>query len=351
MLDPITSLVKDDELGTPSHTASLDALRPLVSLCAKARRGPASVVPGRSDTARRPVTWRDGCSDITVSTAAFTFGGGQVTVEITECHLVPGLGAHELRLRIRHRGPSQPDAPEPVMLTGTLSAGNPGRILGPIAPATLAIRNWDVTSDSLVAMVTDDQLVTINALPARDLELQVDLTLVRLRAPADAHPLMTAQARYRVDAATWSARLDQLGAAVALSVRVPTPLVGPDGGSYGLAKIGEHLRDARRHLENHRHRESAASCRLALELLLECEEVPDKPTIAELASGARRSVPEPRRWLLLLRATVELAHLSHHAAGTASDVRWGRTATESLLATTAALVNYYIDPHRTPLPA
>ena len=140
---------------------------------------------------------------------------------------------------------------------------------------------------------------------------------------------MSQQVPIRVPATRWAKQLHNLGAAVALTVVVPTPL--SDGPRRDL---GQHLRNACDAIDHGRCDDAVRHARLALDVLAELDPPPGRKAVAAVAPEQR----SPQlRWAALHHDVQSLASAAHHGDPIAAGFTWTRTDAIAVLAAIAAL--------------
>jgi hypothetical protein len=258
-------------------------------------------------------------------------GPGKLKVRFSsELALVPGLGAHQLRLPLEVDSESL-DENRLVILGGTLWLGGnaPSYLAAWTTEDQVALRTFPITHH-LVASLSDDQLVSIEQhRGAHELSLAID---VRVSMPGiqDAWPTATDQGSVRIAASRWLKQLEGVGAAAAFTIVVPSPLVDGD-----RARMGAHLREARNAINDGRYGGAVASARMALEIAREREPLPGEPSIR---AKPARSLSPAERWAALNHAVFGLASVAHHEDEVTADAVWSRADAVAGVAATAALI-------------
>lgn len=237
-----------------------------------------------------------------------------------------------------------------VLLSGSVYLTQPShRFAGELNTQVADVRAFPTTFDLSVA-VTDEQLAGIEQARGQDdvaLNLKVQVAL--LQPPPGVHATHAQDVQVRVRSSHWVTLLDQLGAQVALIVRVPSPLTdpqlfgSPQGAAGGetipsLTQATRRLRQAREHLRDGRWDDCVGACRLVLDNISALRDVP---------SDARVGAVKPRdrdlelRWAAAFHAVNSIASAAHHDDKTTDDFVWSQPDAEAMLATTAALLRRY----------
>ena len=155
-----------------------------------------------------------------------------------------------------------------------------------------------------------------------DVELQVDLVTTFLGLVASEYPTHDTQFVHRITGRRWLELLDHAGKAIGITVRVPSPLTGADGGRRAnnaaepsLARAIQRLREARLALRDGDISNFIKLCRQVLEntALL------DRPDDAD---PVRKKTPKTRtqreRWSALHHDLFSLASGASHDDAVAS---------------------------------
>lgn len=265
-----------------------------------------------------------------MTTTSFGSVDHPINATFGEAHLRAGLAAHLLTIDVamigRWPGAS---AGVPMLLDGFLSVGPQMKPLAQIGTRVVTLRDYQV-SESIKAIVTDEQLIAIeSARGAGDVELTFDLTTTLLSTPSGVEPSITAQAQYRIPAHRWLEQLDNVGAAVAITIRVPSPLADESAperaelaGEPSMVRAAKRLREARGALRDKNFEGCIKSCRAVLENIeLLVAPVP--------ANQVRSTVPKSRsqeqRWSALHHDLFSLASGANHDDELTATFEWTAT--------------------------
>lgn len=208
------------------------------------------------------------------TTDSLYFGPHSVRVDIHEVSLRPGPGAHELRIQVSLQAPWLPaeSADARAVLTFDVAIDvEAGQQQGPLGHthATYTVHRGP-TNETLTVLLTDDQVLALEARASQDgLRLQVDLDATLFEGQA-APVTATTQMRHHVTRTRWLELIDQAGAAVAITVRVPSPLSDPPGTDHtqaqapSMSQAARRLRQARQALTDGDHEGCVQKCRAVL---------------------------------------------------------------------------------------
>jgi hypothetical protein len=285
------------------------------------------------------------------TTASLGYGDlGSALLTLGDPWIIQGPGKHRLDFPLdtyaswlEHEDEA---AWTPMMLTGEAWADLPAmQWLGGIVPQTLTLRGWRAGGDRLAVELSDQQLLAIEAARDVDDDLRLHLKLqgTLLGISSETYPIRTVDVSASIRAASWTALLDQLGRAVAISLHVPSPLTD-DGSPISLtdnadrasyAQATNRLRQARGQLRDGAYEESVASCRRVLEILGRLKSLPKPREIFDLAADKRS---HEQRWAAMYYCTRSLTNAAHHDDETTADFVWTRADAEAVLATAAGLL-------------
>ncbi|GAB3439017.1 hypothetical protein GCM10027517_11940 [Phycicoccus ginsengisoli] len=279
------------------------------------------------------------------TTDSLYFGPHSVRVEINEVSLRPGPGAHELRIQIFLQAPWLPAEPADARAVLSLDVAidvETAQQQGPLGHthASYSVRQYR-TNETLTVVLTDDQLLALEALASRDgLRLQIDLDATLFEAQT-APTTATTQMRPHITHTRWLELLDQAGAAVAITVRVPSPLSHPPGTNHiqgaqtpSLSQAAQRLRQARLALRDGDHERCVQTCRAVLEHVQALQ----PPTPAKQLNPAPRQRGPHQRWSALFHDAYSLCSAATHEDGNAQTFDWTRADAQAVLALTAALL-------------
>jgi hypothetical protein len=260
-----------------------------------------------------------------------SLGPGKLIVQIDpDFALVSGLGAHQLRMRMKVEGEGLTEN-TPVSLMGTLwlDGVGPGSYLCAwTTEEQVALRSFPV-GNKLVASLTDEQLAAIERQrDGKEIALRIDVNASV--SGVDEWPTGTGQGTLRIATSQWLQQLETVGAAASLTIVVPAPLVEGD-----RQQMGVRLREARDAINDGRFGDAVSAARLALETARTRETLHgDKVT----RSKNPQSLSQEERWSALHHALYNLAHASHHDDPVTAGATWSRADAVAVQAATAALI-------------
>jgi len=269
-----------------------------------------------------------------------------VCVTFGDAFLRPGLATHRLTIDMTVIGTwldaQNPEANASLLVQGYLWVGPQMKPVTQIGARVLTVRGYQV-SESLDLTLTDDQLIALE--PERQdngVELVIDLQTTLLGAPPGVYPTGNSQTSYRIPRHRWLELLDQVGAAVGITVRVPSPLTdaatrdadaAPEAPS--MVRATKRLREARTALRDNDVEGCIKSCRAVLENI--------KQLAAPLpAEPVRKKGPQTRtqeeRWSSLFYDLYSLASAASHDDDLTATFIWTRVDAQAILAATAGLL-------------
>lgn len=267
-------------------------------------------------------------------------------LDIDDLWLRPGLGGHEMRFQIKLQAPWLPDddSHEVLHLQVHIEAGN-GSTPRPLGEALLTchVRRFP-TPEHLRLVISDDQLLGLESIRGQGaIHFQLDATTTLFERDHQ-RPLLTAtQIGHTMMPGRWLELLDQVGAGVAITVRVPSPLtdgtvVAPGSPSASLA--ARRLREARRALLESDYEGCVQTCRSALDNL---KELAPPSSINELKAAAPQSRNQAQRWSALFHDLYSLGSGANHDDDVTRNFAWTRVDAQAALAMTAALLARALD--------
>lgn len=294
----------------------------------------------------RAITW------VVSYTVSFSFSPlGQIHLALGSVHLVPGAGSHRLTLRAKVTGSwlaaDDPAALAQALLTGAVWIDQPSFWVGGFEPEVLTVRGYQV-SEELILSLSDDQLIAMDgARGDGDVVLRLDLQATLLGADPSVYPVNRQQAQFRIPRSMWLELLDRAGAAVAITLRVPSPLADAalalqSGASVddaaSLVQATTRLRQARAELRDHQWEHCVATCRRVLENLDRLVKFPPAGPLFKLAADQRT---QDQRWAAIYYDIKGLASAAHHDDDTTDGFAWSRQDAEAILAATGGLLVLY----------
>lgn len=259
-------------------------------------------------------------------------GPGKLKLQISssDLALVPGLGAHQLRIPIEVEGEGLAEN-SPVSLTGMLwlDGNGPCYLAAWTTEEQVALRTFPVPH-KLVASLTDEQLAAIERhRNGKEIAFRIDVNASISGVP-NAWPTGTVQGTQRIPTSRWLQQLESVGAAASLTIVVPAPLAEGD-----RSQMGFRMREARAAIDDGRYEDAVASARMALETARRREELVPEKSYKETAPKLR-SVHE--RWSALHHAVWGLACVAPHDDPVTVGATWTRADAFAVVATTAALI-------------
>lgn len=226
-----------------------------------------------------------------------------------------------------------------LLLEGQIWLGDGLKPVAALTPQVLTLRGFPCSGEQVAICLTDDQLVALElARRSDDLRFRVDLQVTVLGQPSSVHPSQTTQVGYRIAARRWLELLDQAGAEVGITVRVPSPLTDSaawDGDSLSedapsLTQAAKRLRQARRELRDGSAEHCVATCRKALENLRRLRPLPPPAEVFKIKPEHRTQ----ERWAALFYDLVSLTSAAHHDDAVTDGFAWSRADAEAVLAST-----------------
>lgn len=235
-----------------------------------------------------------------------------------------------------------PGSTAPVIMEGFMWSGPGMAPVAPIGARVVTLCDFPVPAP-LEVTLTDDQLIAFEC--ARldgDVELTLDLSVTVLAAPGGMEPTVTSQTRYRIPSEQWLKQLDNVGAAVGITIRVPSPLTdasnpqrSESAEAPSMSRAAKRLREARAALRDGNFEGCITSCRFVLENIALLE----KPLPVE---EVRHAVPKLRtqqqRWSAMFHDLYSLASGASHDDELTATFEWTRADAEAILAATAGLL-------------
>lgn len=216
--------------------------------------------------------------------------------------LIPGLGAHRLRIPVLVEPITLPAGITVLQLSGELQAEHPAPMwLGDVIPVSLLEGRSRPTD--LVCSLSDQQILALEqARGDQELQIRMNLTGVLPQGPSE-YPFAHDQEAIRVPTSRWGEQLEGLGRAVSVTIAVPLP---PDGAH--LADASNYLREAKLLITDGKYEPAVVKIRLALERMRDLKHWPAKPP---------KDQPDPTKWSQDVRWGVILTGLWSQACGAA----------------------------------
>jgi hypothetical protein len=287
-------------------------------------------------------------TDAVATTTSLQFlPGHTVFIELENVFLQPGLAVHALTLRTKVQGRWLEETGKDnesyalMSISGRLTVGQSMKPLAELAARVITLRGWPVGHD-LVVLLTDDQLLAIEA--SRGVG-NVELVLNVEAALLDVEPRLplsqSQQVRYDVPGSRWLELLDQVGSAVAITVRVPSPLsdAAPERREATVdaskSAAAGRLRQARIALRDGDYEKCVTSCRLVLDNLNAL--LPPTPAHV-LVKVKPRERDQHQRWSSIFHDLYSLASGAQHDDEVTKSFTWSRTDAQAILATVAGLL-------------
>ena len=257
--------------------------------------------------------------------------------------LRPGLASHLLTVDVTMVGRwAGAGASVPMILDGFVSVGPQMTPVGRIGAHVVTLHDYQVSAP-IEAMLSDEQLIALeSARGAGDVELTFDLSTTLFATPSGVESSVTSQTRYRIPAHRWLEQLDNVGAAVGITIRVPSPLAdasAPERAELAsepsMVRAAKRLREARAALRDNNLEGCIKSCRSVLEnIALLVRPLP--------ADQVRLTVPKSRtqeqRWSAVHHDLFSLASGASHDDELTATFEWTRLDAEAVLAATAGLL-------------
>lgn len=275
---------------------------------------------------------------------------GHAVVSLTHANLVGGLAAHELELAGKLSATwlkGEKDA-APLLLTGRISSSHQSpRFVAHLPAQVVGLRRFAVTERFRISL-TDEQVHALEqGRGSGDLVLEMHLEGTLVAAPPDLYPKAEADVRVRIPESDWTRDLDQLGGVLALTVRVPSPLLEPgalpaaapeDATIASRSQVAGRLRHARALLMDGQLEPCAMMCRLALDNLDMLDPV---ARLADLPKPRDRTLDE--RWAAERHDLRSVLSGALHDDEVTQHFRWTRKQAEAAFAITCALVTLATD--------
>jgi hypothetical protein len=284
---------------------------------------------------------------VAITTSLQFLPGHTVFIELEDVFLQPGLAVHALTLRMKVQGRWLEETGKDnesyalMSIGGRLTVGQSMKPLADLPARVITLRGWPVPHD-LVVLLTDDQLIAIEAsrgVGNVELVLNVEGALldVRPRLPLN----QSQQVRYDVPGSRWLELLDQVGSALAVTVRVPSPLsdAAPEGHEAhpdaSKSAAAGRLRQARIALRDGDYEKCVTSCRLVMDNIAAL--LPPTPPDV-LAKVKTRERDQHQRWSAIFHDLYSLASGAQHDDEVTKSFTWARADAQAVLAAVAGLL-------------
>jgi hypothetical protein len=271
--------------------------------------------------------------------ALISFGGGrQLSIKVREPNaLMRGAGMHRLTFPVELDARNTISGGVPITLSGHawLSMSSTDW-LGTWTTERVVVSQEGLTFDAVIVLtLNDEQLAVIEQRRAGgDLRLMLDVNVVLGYDPAASSgdqntrwPASSFQENLYIYGDAWRRLLHQTALATSLAVVVPVPL---DGGA--AAKVGTHLREAIRKVNDGEYGDAVLAARRAIDSM-------GTDWIAEKAAVQtqkdQRSLHD--RLSALRHALHALASPSAHGDEVADSIRWDREKALAVIAGVSAL--------------
>ncbi len=274
-----------------------------------------------------------------IPVALITFGGGrQLAITIREPNaLMRGAGIHRLTFPVELDARNTIGGGVPVTLNGCAWLGMAGMDwLGNWTTERPIVSQEGLTFDAVAVLALgDEQLAVIEQRRAgSDLRFMLDANAVLGYDPAAASgdqnarwPARSFQENMHIYSDTWQRLLAQTSLATSLAVVVPVPL-----NSSAAAKVGAHLRDAIRKVNDGEYGDAVIAARRAIDSM-ETGWISEKAAI-QTPKGQRS---REERLSALRHALHTLASPSAHGDDVADAIKWDRETALAVIAGVSAL--------------
>jgi hypothetical protein len=267
------------------------------------------------------------------------FGQGRdLKIDIGEpIAIQQGAGIHRLILPVRMLATNQLGSGIPLEVSGCAWLSMTGMDwLGTWRTEhPLATRNFEFDG-TLVLPLTDEQLAVIEKKRAgREVRIQFNADAV-LYDPAtpegyennpDRWPVRSFQESVYIYSETWQRMLTQTAVAMSMALVVPVPL-----DSSPAAKVGTHLREAIRKVNDGEYQDAVMAARRAIDDMATAW-----ATEKSVVSTVREKRTLDQRLSLLRHALFSLASASAHGDPVAGSITWDRENAMAVIAGVAAL--------------
>lgn len=270
------------------------------------------------------------------------FGGGrQLSVSISEPNaIMRGAGLHRLTCRVALDARNTITGGVPVALSGWawLSTVGMDWLGGWSTERPVVTRQGQPFDATLVLPLTDEQLAVIEQRRAgSDIRIQFDGNVVLGFDPAvaggaeeDRWPERSFQETTYIYRDTWVRLLSQVSAATSLAVVVPVPL---DAGT--AARVGVHLREAIRKVNNGEYGDAVTEARKAIDAM--DGKAPGWQSECQIAALKKEERTLGQRLAMLRHALHGLASPAAHGDDVAAEIKWDREHALAVIAGVAAL--------------
>lgn len=271
-----------------------------------------------------------------------TFGGKrELALTISEPNgIMRGAGLHRLTCRIQMDARNTIPGGVSVTLSGWAWLSLPGMdwLGGWTTERPVVTREGQPFDAVLVLPLTDEQLAVIEQRRAgSDIDIQFDSNIVLGFDPDhidgsenDRWPERSFQERVHIYRDTWVRLLGQVSVATSLAVVLPVPL-----GPGASARVGGHLREAIRKVNDGECRDAVIEARKAVDALGSAR--PKWPSEKEVTSIDRDKRTAGQRLALLRHALHGLASPAAHGDDVAVEIKWDREQALAVIVGVAAL--------------
>lgn len=276
--------------------------------------------------------------------AQIRFGDGrELSIKIEQPNgLMKGAGLHRLQFPVEIDSRKTIGTGVPFALSGQAWLGPPGGdwlgrwFTDPNQP--LVVHEDASFPATIVLPLTDEQLAVIEQRRAGgDVVLSFDVQAILghdpqvATQPAKDHwPSGFFQQQMNIYAASWLRLLSQVNAGTSLAVVVPVPL-----DNTAAARVGSHLRDAIRKVNNSEYGDAATAARRAVEAVDDIHGVwPSESSVARIRKDERTL---DQRLAMLRHSLHALASPSAHDDKVAAAIRWDREKALAVIAGVSAL--------------
>lgn len=271
------------------------------------------------------------------------FGAGrQLSISIAEPNaIMRGVGLHRLTCPVALDARNTIAGGVPVALSGWawLSMTGMDWLGGWSTERPVVTRQGQPFDATLVLPLTDDQLAVLEQRRAgSDIRIQFDGNIVLGFDPAvaagaesDRWPERSFQETIHIYRDTWVRLLSQVAAATSLAVVVPVPL-----DASMAARVGVHLREAIRKVNNGEYGDAVTEARKAIDAM--DGKAPGWQVERQIAAVKKEERTLSQRLAMLRHALHGLASPAAHGDEVAAEIRWHRENALAVIAGVAALV-------------
>jgi hypothetical protein len=250
-----------------------------------------------------------------------------------------GAGLHRLTFPVTLDARNTMVGGVPVALSGwAWLSGNGVDWLGSWSTERPVVTREEPFNATIVLPLTDEQLAVIEQRRAgSDIRVQLDANVVLGYDPKaaagsdnDRWPERSFQESIHIYKDVWGRLLSQVSVATSLAVVVPVPL-----DASTAARVGAHLREAIRKVNNGEYGDAAIEARKAIDAM--DGQAPNWETERQIAGIRKEERTVGQRLAMLRHALHGLASPAAHGDNTATDIKWDRENSLAVIAGVAAL--------------